>query len=119
MFIKRADTFNTQTIAEALYYFAKNRIGEKALIDTMIRRLDNDSQKDKNLESIHPRIVVEVILSLNLAGADKAIIARYTRGLKAKLQQLTPEELTILNQSLPTDSEYDSIRTGINEQLAK
>ena len=51
--IQRLDTYSLNTAVMLLYYFGKQRVGEKALITSLIQRLDAASKEELNTVNPH------------------------------------------------------------------
>jgi hypothetical protein len=64
--INQADRMSIGKVAQALYFYAKNRIGQRLLIETLIDRLHRESDNT----DIDAPTLVTILVGLNLSGAD-------------------------------------------------
>jgi uncharacterized membrane-anchored protein YjiN (DUF445 family) len=87
--VTKLGKFDVSSAIALLYYFGKERIGEKVLIDSLIQRLEKEAKKEESaLRSLPAVTCVEAVLSLNLVGADGRIAYKYAKSLLDRLDEL-------------------------------
>jgi len=56
---------STQSVADILYYYGKERNGSNQLLNKLIKRIENDTSL---VDQLSPNLIAQILVTLNLVG---------------------------------------------------